>query len=425
VKKITVKWRVIMSLVLTKMADILLSAKTTLPTLMNAIGAPSWMLGLLVPIRESGSLLPQALMGAWLKRHEDRRKPWLISALVQTSFIIIMIVFPLLVLPTIFNKADIYARHSIYPFLVGLLVLISVMGLSLARAMTSLTMKDIQGEHLPKGMRGNVVGISSTLAGVLSLLFAGLTLLSDKMNEQILLLIGGVSVLAMMLSIFILKELDTRIDVDAGKQDEASKKNSYSTKIKNYTSAFSGELAYFIAVRGCFVHTALIAPFFIIWSTKLYSQNAIVTLSSFIIAQGAATICSSYIWGSLSDRNAKLTMQLGTSMVLVICISAIAVIQFDLASSLPPIWIIIAYFLLSIGHEGTRSGRKVYALDIKEGADRTDFIGKANTAIGIVIILLGGFYSLLTFAGELVLFSVMGLGLIVGLLLSIRMKNEK
>jgi hypothetical protein len=46
---------------------------------------------------------------------------------------------------------------------------------------------------------------------------------------------------------------------------------------------------------------------------------------------------------------------------------------------------------MSVGHEDACSGSKIYALDIKEGSDRTDFIGKSNTTIGAVILLLGAF----------------------------------
>ena len=42
-----------------KLADLLISAKTTLPWLLASLGAPTWIVSLLVPIRESGSLIPQ------------------------------------------------------------------------------------------------------------------------------------------------------------------------------------------------------------------------------------------------------------------------------------------------------------------------------------------------------------------------------
>lgn len=416
----TVKWRIIVTLVLSKLTDILLSAKTTLPTLLNSLGAPSWMLGFLVPLRESGSLLPQAMMSAWLTTKSDRRVPWVVSMLIQTSFIAVMILVPLSVLPLFVNE-----KTASYGLLSGTIVLIALMGLSLARAMTSLTMKDIQGEHLSKGKRGNVVGIASMSAGILSLLFASFMMWSGKLNEQVIMIIAILCFVAMSFSVIALKSLKTNVEVKRDKQDNSTVKSLTTAKVKSYMDTFSGELGRFILVRSCFVHTALIAPFYIAWASSLSTQDGIVTLSSFIVAQASATILSSYMWGTLSDRNAKLTMQLGAVIVVLICFVTVFVIHFDLTQSFHPVWLVAGYFLVSVGHEGARSGRKVYALDIKEGSDRTDFIGKANTAIGIVILTLGAFYSALTFAGNTVLFSVIALGILLGLFLSLAMKNEK
>nr|WP_297349347.1 hypothetical protein [uncultured Glaciecola sp.] len=144
--KKTVKWRIVTALVLSKLADILLSAKTTLPTLLNTLGVPSWMLGFLVPLREAGALLPQATMSAWLISKKSRRMPWVVSMLMQMLFILVMIFVPLILLPLVMSESS-----QFYGLLSGLIVLTSLVGLSLARAMTSLTMKDIQGNHLDKG----------------------------------------------------------------------------------------------------------------------------------------------------------------------------------------------------------------------------------------------------------------------------------
>lgn len=44
--------------------DQVINAKTVLPWLLASMGSASWVLALLVPVRESGSMLPQAaLMG--------------------------------------------------------------------------------------------------------------------------------------------------------------------------------------------------------------------------------------------------------------------------------------------------------------------------------------------------------------------------
>jgi len=54
-------------------ADALASAKTTLPWLLAQAGAPGWMGALLVPIRESGSMLPQLAIGALVRRRAIRK----------------------------------------------------------------------------------------------------------------------------------------------------------------------------------------------------------------------------------------------------------------------------------------------------------------------------------------------------------------
>ena len=66
------KRRLIVGLAFNKLADLLASAKTTLPALLISLGAPGWMVMWLVPIRESGALLPQALIGMYLRRKSAR-----------------------------------------------------------------------------------------------------------------------------------------------------------------------------------------------------------------------------------------------------------------------------------------------------------------------------------------------------------------
>jgi hypothetical protein len=54
----------IVSDVLTKLGDAAANPKTTLTWMMDAIGAPVALTGLLVPVRESGSLIPQLVIAA-------------------------------------------------------------------------------------------------------------------------------------------------------------------------------------------------------------------------------------------------------------------------------------------------------------------------------------------------------------------------
>ena len=56
----------IVSLGLTKVGEGLADPKLVLAWLLDAIGTPTWALGLLVPVRESLAMLPQALVAVTL-----------------------------------------------------------------------------------------------------------------------------------------------------------------------------------------------------------------------------------------------------------------------------------------------------------------------------------------------------------------------
>ena len=64
--------RIIVANMLTKVGDLLTSPKTVLAWLIVAVGAPASLGGLLVPIRESGALIPQLVIGAWVRRYPVR-----------------------------------------------------------------------------------------------------------------------------------------------------------------------------------------------------------------------------------------------------------------------------------------------------------------------------------------------------------------
>lgn len=66
-----------------KIGDRLSSPKTTLAWLLQALGAPAIFAGLVVPLRESGSLLPQILLSNYLKRFATRKWAWTLGAAFQ------------------------------------------------------------------------------------------------------------------------------------------------------------------------------------------------------------------------------------------------------------------------------------------------------------------------------------------------------
>ncbi|MDX1607005.1 MAG: hypothetical protein R3202_12485, partial [Candidatus Competibacterales bacterium] len=58
---------------LSKLGDELANPKTVLAWLFTFVAAPVWLIGFLVPIRESGSMLPQLFIAAFVRRLAVRK----------------------------------------------------------------------------------------------------------------------------------------------------------------------------------------------------------------------------------------------------------------------------------------------------------------------------------------------------------------
>ena len=78
--------RLVVSYFLTKLGDAVMNPKTTLTFAMSAVGAPVALTGLLVPIRESGSLIPQVSLARWFERYPVRKRLWAAGSVGQALF---------------------------------------------------------------------------------------------------------------------------------------------------------------------------------------------------------------------------------------------------------------------------------------------------------------------------------------------------
>jgi len=62
-----------------KMADTLANTKIVLPALFNAIAAPTVFVGLIAPIRESFSMLPQVTIKSWVANSAHAHRIYMIG----------------------------------------------------------------------------------------------------------------------------------------------------------------------------------------------------------------------------------------------------------------------------------------------------------------------------------------------------------
>jgi len=155
---------------LQNIGDQIVAAKTLLPWLLHSAGAPGFFIAMLVPVRESGSMLPQAALTPWVKSRPRRTTVWIAGALGQA------IAAALIGLAALFLEGT----------ALGVAVIVALAGFATARALCSMASKDVQGRTIPKGQRGQISGRAAMLGGVAAIIVgAVLWIIRDNVTKPI------------------------------------------------------------------------------------------------------------------------------------------------------------------------------------------------------------------------------------------------
>jgi hypothetical protein len=136
---------------LSKIGDTLDDPKVVLPWLLGALGAPHSLVGLLVPIRESLALLPQMLVGGYIRRYAVRKYWWVAASAVEGLCVLLMAGVALIGMDGGPAGWTIIALLTVF---------------SLARGVASIAAKDTMGKTVSKGRRGRVSGHAATVSGI-------------------------------------------------------------------------------------------------------------------------------------------------------------------------------------------------------------------------------------------------------------------
>lgn len=381
----------IISYFFNKLADSVANTKVILPWIMEALSVPLFLISFLVPIREAGSLLPQLLIAAYVRKLPIRKYIWSIGAFLQAiSMIGIGIVA--------WNMQGLNA---------GIAIILLIVLFSLARGLSSVAAKDVLGKTIPKTRRGALNGYSGSLAGLLIITLGVYFLLVGEkpfspQNFGILLFCAGFFWIIAGLTYARINEFPGETDGGGNAISVALKKLSLLKTDKDFRT--------FVISRALFLCSVLTAPFFVILAQQQSNSNSFL-LGLFILASGLADFSSSIFWGKLSDISSKKSMILGASIAtslgfLVFLLS----IFFENIFSI--IWLMpLIYFVLTVGYQGVRIGRKTYLVDLAGGNKRTDYVAVSNTIIGFVLLFtgfIGVLSSLIGINGIILLLSIIG-----------------
>lgn len=381
---------------LQRAGDLIVDPKTVLTWLLTGLGAPAAAMALMVPVRESGSMLPQAGLLALVRRSPVRRWFWVAGALGQAACVVVMALL----------------AAGTDGAIAGWGILAALAGFAVARSLCSLASKDVMGRTIPKGRRGRVTGNATVAAGLAAItLGVGLRLLGGQDSSTatfVVLLVAAAGCWIAAAAVYAtIHERPGDHDPDAGADEVVS-----ALSLLRDDDVFRR----FVLARGLLLVSALSPPFVVMLAAGV-SGTGLRDLGPFVIGTGIASLVGGRVWGGLADRSSRRTMIascLGGSTVVVVFLLALRAPELrDLAMLYPA-----THLLLALMHTGSRVGRKTYLVDLARGDDRTDRVAVSNAAMGVVLLAVGGATSIASIVGPevaLALLAVLGfVGTFVG-----------
>ncbi len=157
----------------------------------------------------------------------------------------------------------------------------------------------------------------------------------------------------------------------------------------------------FVLVRSLLLVSALSPPFVVSLSVGTGSQG-LAGLGGFVIASGVASLLGGRIFGRWADRSSRSLMSFGAaaaSAVIVVLVIAVSIPGFDGSTWWGTGIFVLGYLLLTMLHTGVRVGRKTYVVDMAEGDQRTTYVAVSNSAMGIILLIVGAISSALAALG--------------------------
>lgn len=383
--------------------DQVVNASTVLPWLFHALGVPAALAGLLVPIRESGSMLPQALLLPAVLRVRRRKWVFVAGALVQAAMVAAM------ALVAAVGRG----------LAAGVLILLALAVFSLGRSLCSMASKDVQGRTVPKGERGQINGLSTTASGIVAItlgLVLRLVVGGDLSTAQLAWLLAGGAAM-WLLAALVFARVREPAGTDRPREDEGDDGPPSPGWLATTVALLRDDAPFrrFVIVRSLLLVSALSPPF-VVSLAVTSGAGALSGLGGFVIASGLSALVGGPVFGRFADHSSRTLMAVGAavaSAVLVALVVLTGLPGFDGETVWGAAAFVATYFVLTLVHTGVRVGRKTYVVDMAKGDQRTEYVAVSNSAMGVILLAAGGVSSALSVWGvEWALVFLAGLGLL-------------
>jgi len=378
-----------LSLSMTKSADGLIDPKLVLSWLLTSLGASTFWIGLLVPVREAGALLPQLFTAERIHAMTRRKWAWATGSVVQGV-----------------AAAGIGIAGVVLDGAAAGAVIVALLAvLALARSVCSVSYKDVLGKTVGKTRRGTATGLASSISSAAIIGFA--LVLMTGVADRYTLVIAAVAIAAGLW--LAAGALFTTLF------EESSEPVAIEGSIRSALAQMSvlrddPQLRLFVVARGLLVGTALAPPFLVVLASES-GRTAFEQLGALVLASSAAAFLSSYLWGRLADRSSRQVLMLaGVAAALALSGALVAYWSGWMTSA----WVApVILFGLMLAYNGVRQGRSTYLVDMAPEESRATYTAVSNTVIGLVLLGSGLFGALAASAGAewtIALFALMSVG---------------
>lgn len=361
---------------LQNVGDQVVNAKTVLPWALVAVGAPQALLALLVPVRESGSMLPQAAMAPVLERSAYRKHFWLLGAAGQA----------------LATAGMALAVALASGWVAGVAVVLCLAVFALARSLNSLAGKDVLGRTVPKGERGQISGLTTAMSGAvaitLGLAIRGLG--GDGSGVGLLAWLLGAAALAWALALVVFAGIrEPEAEVIEPEAGDGWVRDSWALLRDD------APFRRFVLARGLLLVSALAPPFVVAMAAQSGSSG-LAGLGPFVIAQGVAGLLGGRLAGRLADRSSQRLMVGGAALASVVIVAFLLLRELTWTA----VWLSpVTFLVLALAHVGVRVARKTYVIDMAGEERRTSYVAVSNTAMGVLLLVVGAVSSGLALLG--------------------------
>ncbi len=373
----------------TKLAEQVAGPNLVLVWLLQIIGAPVWMLGWLMPIKQAASLLPQLVASGQIRRLAVRKWVWVVAGLIQAICL-------LLIIP---------AALWLSPVVAGASILLLFILFSAASGTASVAFQDVLGKTISKGHRGQLLASRALIGGLLTIaagFFVRQFRSGDGELATVFWMVGAGALLWALGSLLfgMTREQPGATQGGRNPRAEAGAGLGLFRKHRGFRR--------FLYARSLLLLVEIATPFYVLHANQLLQLDS-NSIGYIVIAIGLSQVLSSPFWGRLADRTSRTVMQLSAWMAVAASVLAILLSQVPLAV-LQQGGYFLVFMLLGLTEAGVRLGRKTYLVDAVPKDERATYTAFSNTLVGIIAICSGLAGLIAQYGGPLVMIVILGIG---------------